>query len=95
MSVFNEDSRMAIQVLIKLLIIVNSIIGRSKVGVSCVLISTSLFIKDKSRNKNYLKTDLISSTILREKGVKFVNDGVVIVSFSRKIVNELSREEEE
>lgn len=94
MSVFNEDSRMAIQVLIKLLIIVNSIIGRSKVGVSCVLISTSLFIKDKSRNKNYLKTDLISSTILREKGVKFVNDGVVIVSFSRKIVNELSREEE-
>lgn len=81
MSVFNEDSRMAIQVLIKLLIIVNSIIGRSKVGVSCLLISTLLFIKDKSRNKNYLKTDLISSTIQREKSIKFVNDGAVIISF--------------
>ena len=54
MSVFNEDSRMAIQVLIKLLIIVNSIIGRSKVGVSCLLISTLLFIKDKSRNKKII-----------------------------------------
>lgn len=81
MSVFNEDSRMAIQVLIKLLIIVNSIIGRSKVDVSCLLISTLLFIKDKSRNKNYLKTDLISSTIQREKSIKFVNDGAVIISF--------------
>lgn len=54
MSVFNQDSRMAIQVLIKLLIIVNSIIGRSKVGVSCLLISTLLFIKDKSRNKKII-----------------------------------------
>lgn len=81
MSVFNQDSRMAIQVLIKLLIIVNSIIGRSKVDVSCLLISTLLFIKDKSRNKNYLKTDLISSTIQREKSIKFVNDGAVIISF--------------
>ena len=41
---------MTIQVLIELLIIVNSIIGRSKVGVSCVFISTLLFIKDKSMN---------------------------------------------
>ena len=81
MSVFNQDSRMAIQVLIELLIIVNSIIGRSKVDVSCLLISTLLFIKDKSRNKNYLKTDLISSTIQREKSIKFVNDGAVIISF--------------
>ena len=48
MSVFNQDSQMARQMLIKLLIIVNSIIGRSKVGVSCVFISTLLFIKDKS-----------------------------------------------
>ena len=54
MSVFNQDSRMAIQVLIKLLIIVNSIIGRSKVDVSCLLISTLLFIKDKSRNKKII-----------------------------------------
>jgi len=45
---------MAIQVLIELLIIVNSIIGRSKVGVSCLLISTLLFIKDKSRNKKII-----------------------------------------
>lgn len=81
MSVFNQDSQMARQMLIKLLIIVNSIIGRSKVGVSCLLISTLLFIKDKSRNKNYLKTDLISSTIQREKSIKFVNDGAVIISF--------------
>lgn len=54
MSVFNQDSQMARQMLIKLLIIVNSIIGRSKVGVSCLFISTLLFIKDKSRNKKII-----------------------------------------
>ncbi len=54
MSVFNQYSQMARQMLIKLLIIVNSIIGRSKVGVSCLLISTLLFIKDKSRNKKII-----------------------------------------
>lgn len=54
MSVFNQDSQMVRQMLIKLLIIVNSIIGRSKVGVFCLLISTLLFIKDKSRNKKII-----------------------------------------